>query len=178
MASIYEIAQQTEEVAENVALHTQKFEDIAAELIMRNMAVIMDRLDPNDYSSMDAGTKSKVQAVAIHTRKIAPIEEGELAQMPFESHSEFVYRASVVHPLHKAQRAIAFADFDTYDVEDSKDYRTAVLLAGRGFNAVVGEVGHMTKITRETRYFTGNIAAAAGRMAIVEGAETHDSSSR
>lgn len=163
MTRFIELAQANVESAQAI-VRTPSFDDTAAELLMRNAAVITDRLKADEFWSLPRNVGSKAIEAADIAISLAPLDLADTIPLPFETKAEHIYRLTVWQPLHSLQSKIAERKFDSDNNNEVTTLKRAVSLGSTAFAAVLLASEANPSIIETERYFWGNTDAAVGRI--------------
>jgi hypothetical protein len=161
--------------AEVIGRVAEDFDQTGADFVLRNLAVITDRLSPQQFDALPKEVKDQVIVVAHVAHDVAPLEESDLERIPGETDSAFNYRTNIWGQLHALQRLVYGQEYDTDDTLMMSRLRFAVHAAGHAFAGVLEETAEVPVIKETMRYFTGNTEAARhsalriGRLATENG---------
>ena len=168
MLHTQELGLLTTTTAETVARNTEFFDDIAADLLLRNMAVLADRLKPNDFYSLEPSVLDQIAVVVHVAQDIAPLKEEDTERRANESEQEHAYRVNVWQPIHSLQKKIHTRDYDPKDSTEMSKIRFGVYAAGKAFQSALLETKSLSAIVETEGYFWGNVTAAAHRAKIAQ----------
>lgn len=156
MPKFNEVIDLNNQAAAIVAEPGSRFDETAADLVLRNTAIIATRLTAHEFSVMSASSIDAVLDVAGIAKELTPppTPENEL-QLPHESYSEHQYRLNVWQPLHSLQKKVITGAYDRNDSEIDK-LKTAVTLASVAFAATLRESVHNPTIVDTEIYFRTN----------------------
>lgn len=165
MAQAQELIDLNNQVTETVTNPNQVIDDYAAELLLRNVAVATDRLEPNEFSRLTTETVDSVLDVASIAKAVAPLEDIEMRKFPKESEAQYKYRTVISDQLHAFQRKLALDKVEHMKPEEQAKVRSGIKLAGKAFAGIMEDAADNPRIKETERYFKGNTSAAAIRVA-------------
>ncbi len=164
MNSFEKLAMANLDAAQAIAANQQHFDDSASELLLRNAAVITDRLQANEFFDLPASAERAALEAAEAANILAPLSNEDLLPLPFEPTLEFHYRTGVWQPLHSFQRKLSISEVDKHGRDEVARYKDAVRLGSAAFSAIL-LANESNPVIRDTeRYFWGNTDAAVGRI--------------
>jgi hypothetical protein len=164
MSQIQELAYLSVDTAEAVARNSEVFDAQAADLTLRNMAVMADRLKPNDFYSLGSSILDQVLVVVHVAQDIAPLMEEDTKRYLDETDQEHQYRVNVWQPIHSLQTKVHNRAYDKDDSTEMSKIRFGVEASGRAFMSVLLETKSIPEIAETEQYFWGNVTAAARRV--------------
>lgn len=80
--TVLELIENNKLASAAIARNSERFNFGGADMIMRNIAVICDRLKPHDFKALSKETSDQVAVVAHIANDVAPINESDLFQIP------------------------------------------------------------------------------------------------
>lgn len=134
----------------------------AADYILRNMAVIVDRLSPAQFAGLPKEVQDQVLAIAAYIDVLDP-DSFEANAKAKANWYEGDYNVNVVEPIHNLQ--LLFSRLDSHEVIDfvgnHKEINELVKSSGEAFGAVLEQVQDLPVIQRDMlRYFKSNAKIA------------------
>lgn len=163
--SIEEVINQNNAATDYVINNQGPIDNNTAELLLRNTAVVADRLTPKQFSGLGAPAVDAMLDAAATAKEIAPLSEVDLKKLPTETRREHEYRTEIWAPLHRLQSVISLGEFDGSDPEMTSAVKRAVWLGSTSFEKVMQDpaTSEYKGVQETVRYFGGNAQAAAGR---------------
>ncbi|MEO8105155.1 MAG: hypothetical protein ABI602_02355 [Candidatus Saccharibacteria bacterium] len=156
------------DTANTIASSETNFDATAADFVLRNIVVAMDRILPEQFKRLPDQVIQTVWEAADVANQLAPLQPADKLHRTHETNEEFVYRLGVRHPLHSLQSRLNVGDFDRNNSNDVIQLKKAVKLGGLAFAAVVEKTADLPEIINTESYFWGNTTAAANRIARLE----------
>jgi hypothetical protein len=164
MSNIEVLAAQQVDTAELIARDETWFDNDSADLLLRNMYVLTERIGIDGFNALSLPTRQQVLAVAQMAGDIAPVGEGDKVKLPSESQDEYEYRTTVALPICSLERMVAINFLCLEQKETQSKIRMAVEGAGRAFGSVLLETQAKNEVEAAIRYFWGNVSAATRRV--------------
>ena len=152
------IADGTVNAAERLA-RSEGFSTRGINLILSNLAVVCDRLKPEQIAKLTRNAQDQLTAVVFMALDIVP-GETKLHQRPGESDSVYALRVDIQQPLHDLQSFTATGDVDPNDKLATSKLKFATEAAGNAFASILIETAGIPSVKETLRYFQGNTQAA------------------
>lgn len=152
------------QAAELLVQPESQFDDLTADLILRNTAVAVDRLSPAVFGKLSASTQDAIFDASKAAKDLAPSDPIDEEREAGESDAEYAYRTSVYHPLYSLQGKFHTSNFKATTAEEVARARQAVKLASKAFGAIARESHELPAIEETFSYFMNNAVAAATRI--------------
>ena len=143
-----------------IARNTEGFDSTGADMIMRNIAVICDRMQPQDFNALSQEARDQVAVVAHISHDLAPMKEIDREKHGNETDEQHQYRIGVWGPIHTLQSKVHISDFNEDDKLQMSKIRFGVVAASKAFGAVLQETQNLPQISETVRYFQSNTDAA------------------
>lgn len=160
--------------AEIIANDQEGLDGYGADLIMRNLAVITDRLSASEFDCLPKGVKDQVYAITFMADDIAPISEQDSIRHPHEDDEAYNYRMDVWQRIHNLQAYVHTRGHDKNDPHELSKIRFVVDGASHAFAAVLEATKGLPAVAETVGYFRGNANAAAKRAAQISLSRTID----
>lgn len=157
---ILDLIKKNEMVSAAIARNPEQFNFGGADLIMRNMAILSDRLNVQDFEVLSREARDQVAVVVHVANDVAPIDESDIIQHHKESDEEYEYRKSVRGPLFALDRTVSCAEVDESNQLLMSKIRFGVEAAGKAFGSVLYETQHLKDVNNTISYFHSNTSAA------------------
>jgi hypothetical protein len=154
------LADKNRYAAEVIGNTATVFDADGADMIMRNLAVITDRLSPAQFDALSDSTRHQIGVVSFIAQEAAPQTDGDRVRHQDESDEDYRYRTNIYGPLHALQAKIHSKKFDPNDAYTVSKLRFAVTGAGHAFASALTESIAIPVIDETQRYFWGNTNAA------------------
>lgn len=167
-SEIEQLADYNSRVSYALLASREPFDDAAAELLLRNIAVATDRVMPHEFAQLSSESSDAVFDAANAAKKLVEIDPEDAQHFEHESQGQFAYRANVRLPLHGLQRTIMTHDYNRDDPIEIVKVKEAVKLAELAFSALVVEMQNSPEIQHAADYMRGNSLAAAKRLNFAE----------
>lgn len=159
--SMQRLADIHKDASEIVGRTAETFDPHAADLVLRNLAVMTDRLSPAQFSALSETTREQVGVVAFIANDVAPQAEEDKIPHPDESEEDNKYRTTIWGPIHSLQTKIHTKNYNPNDEFVISKLRFAIKASGLAFASVLEESTTIPTIVETERYFWGNTEAAA-----------------
>lgn len=155
---VQSIADYTVNAAERLA-RSKSLSTSGINLILSNLAVVCDRLKPDQVTELTENVQDQLTAVVFMALDIVP-GETKLHQRPGESDSEYALRVDIQQPLHDLQRFTATGEVDPNDKLATSKLKFATEAAGNAFASILIETAGIPAVKETLGYFQGNTHAA------------------
>lgn len=138
---------------------------ITADLLLRNTAVLADRLTPSQFGELGKPAIDAMLDAAKVAKELAPLAKADQQRLPSETDAEYEYRIEVWQPLHSFQSAVSHEELNGEQQTMSRAIKHAVWLASFAFEKVLTDpvVTDFGEIQSTVGYFSGNTHAASRR---------------
>lgn len=165
MSEKQEIIEQNNIATDYVVGTPGSFDSTTAELVLRNSAVVVDRLTPQQFAKLGQPAIEAVLNASAIAKEIAPLSAEDQRQLPVETAAEHQFRTEVFQPLHGLQSLVSLEKFDSSDPATVSMIKKAVWLGSTAFEKVVTDpsASEFPALQSTLGYFGGNSRAAAGR---------------
>jgi hypothetical protein len=135
-----------------------------ADLLLRNPAVLADRLEPFQASELGKPAINALLDVVSVAQEIRPSTKEEMRKFPNETRAEHSYRVNVWQPLRLLQAAVSRGEYKS-NPEGVATVRRAVHLGSIAFKEIINDpVAKQSRVVQHAAgYFHSNAEAAATR---------------
>lgn len=157
---VLELIEKNELASAAIARNPEQFNVGGADMIMRNMAVLSDRLNVQEFEALSKEARDQVAVVVHIANDVAPIDELDIIKHARESDQEYEYRKNVRGPMFALHRKISLYGEDESDQLLMSKIRFGVEAAGKAFGSVLHETQHLSEVNETISYFQGNTNAA------------------
>ncbi len=135
-----------------------------ADLVVRNLAVLTDRIKPNQFDRLPQSTQDQVRDVASLGRAIAEISPADLERLPNETDEQFSYRSEVRQPIQALQAFFHNREMSTDDTLQQGALRYAISESTEAFDSLLSHTYQLPSVNETLGYFQGNAGAASKRI--------------
>jgi hypothetical protein len=165
MTSFNEVIELNNEATDFVVGVSSRFDETTADLVLRNAAVVADRLTPSQYFRLSDEAQESLKKAAASALEIAPSRIEDLEKLPHETTLDYIYRINVWQPLHSLQARVHVGEIDTGDTEQLAKVKRAIWLASTAFERVTSDAAtqEFPEVQRTLHYFKSNASTAVGR---------------
>ena len=165
MANLNELAQQNLAASEAVGSDAIPFNQMAADLLLRNLAVATDRLKPYQfYNQLSPQTEATARHVALIANEIVPIAAADAVRLSHETEADYKYRLEVWHPLHRLQAKLYANAVEPNNTAEVNKIKAVVSIGGLAFAGLMRDAHNIHSIRATEGYFWGNTNAATGTV--------------
>jgi len=161
---IQELMDANVRIGDEIASEPDVFVHSSSELLVRNLAVITNRLSIERFNTLSDNTMDKFKAMIFMASDIAPINEEDLMRLRGESDEEFDHRMSVTQPIHSFQQMTHLwnkAKTKSSDERTISKLKFATKSAADTFASTLGETYNVPEVKETIGYFQRNTSAAS-----------------
>jgi len=164
VSHIQELMDANVRIGDEIASQPDVYVHSSSELLVRNLAVIANRLSIERFNALSDDTMDKFKAMIFMASDIAPVNEADMIRLRDESDEEFDHRMSVTQPVHSFQQMTYSwnrAKTNSSDGRNISKLKFATKAAAITFASTLGETYNVPEVKETIRYFQRNTSAAS-----------------
>ena len=161
---IQELMDANVRIGDEIASEPDIYVHSSSELLVRNLAVIVDRLSIEHFNALSDDTMDKFKAMIFMASDIAPTKESDTVRFKDESDEEFDHRMNLVQPIHSFQKLTYSwnkAKTESSDGRNISKLKFATKAAAITFASTLGETYNVPEVKETIGYFQRNTSAAS-----------------
>lgn len=147
-------------LAASIARDVDRFNADGADLLVRNMATILEWLSASEFNALSRETRDKVAVLARISQDVAPIEDAKLARYSDEDDETYEYRTKITDPILSFQLKLANGDFDISNALNASKIRCGISAVGGAIGSTLNETQGLPKIARKVNFLQRNTSRA------------------
>ena len=165
---IQELMDANVRIGDKIASEPGVYVHSSSELLVRNLAVITNRLSIERFHTLSDDTMDKFKAMIFIASDIAPVKEDDKEQLDDESDEEFNHRMNIAQPIHSFQEMTYTwnrAKTESSDGRNISKLKFATKAAAITFASTLGETYNVPEVKETIGYFQSNTSAASRVLA-------------
>ncbi len=159
------LAEENITISQEIARNDEDLDYESADLILRNAAVITDRLNFQQLKGLSEQTQEQLMVLAFIASDLAPLSAEDLELEPEEDPHDHMYRTTIWQQIHAFQTKVHTKNYDSENNLEMSKIRYGVEAAGLAFASTLKETSHIPVIAKTVGYFQRNTSGAQVRTA-------------